>query len=351
MSLRDHLLRRIRAAGPMTVADWMHDCLVHPEWGYYVRRDPLGRDFTTAPEISQVFGELLGLALAQAWLDQGAPAPVTLAEPGPGRGTLMADALRATARVPGFHDALRLHLVEASPALRAEQAKRLGDHDPTWHDTVDALPDGPLLLVANEFLDALPVRQWRRAGDGWSEVLVTEREGALAFAAGPPALVPELDRFDVPDGTVVERCPALPGVVAAIARRVAEGGAAIFVDYGHWRSRGDTLQAVRAGAAVDPLADPGEADLTAHVDFEAVALAAGGVPGLRVSGMERQGVLLERLGATARVQALARGRDAAAVEALAAAHRRLLHPSEMGDLFKALALVPAGAPLPPGFGD
>jgi len=346
VTLRDHLLTRIRTTGPLTIADWMADCLTHPVHGYYVTRDPLGTDFTTAPEISQIFGELLGLALAQAWLDQGAPSPVTLAELGPGRGTLMADALRAMAGVPGLHAALRVHLVEASPVLRAEQARRITTHAPHWHDGADTLPDGPVLLIANEFLDALPIRQWRREGTGWSEIMVTEAGGTLAFAAAPPAPVPELDHHDVPRGTIVERCPSLPATVAAIAGRVGAGGAAILVDYGHWRSRGDTLQAMRGGVPVDPLADPGLADLTAHVDFEAIARHA---PPARVSAMVTQGALLERLGATARAQALARGRGAAEVTAIAAAHRRLLHPAEMGDLFKAIALVPPGAALPPGF--
>ena len=346
VTLANHLSARIRADGPLTLAQYMADALTHPTMGYYVTRDPLGTDFTTAPEISQIFGELIGLALAQAWLDGGSPAPITLAELGPGRGTLMADALRATARVPGFHDAVRLHLVEASPVLRAAQAERLAAHAPTWHDAVDDLPDGPILLIANEFLDALPIRQWRRAGRGWSETLVTLRDGALARAAGPPAPVAALaHRLDEPEGTVVELCPALCATVGAVAARVARGGAAIWVDYGHWRSRGDTLQALRGGAAVDPLDAPGTADLTAHVDFEAVARAA--TP-CAATGMTPQGVLLERLGATARARALARARPERA-EAVAAAHRRLLHPAEMGDLFKAVALHPADAPPPPGF--
>ena len=349
MSLRDALLARIAATGPLTVADYMADCLLDPRWGYYATRDPLGAagDFTTAPEISQMFGEMLGLCLAQAWLDQGRPSPFVLAELGPGRGTLMADILRATRAVPGFAEAARIHLVEASPVLRAVQAETLRDASPTWHDSVEDLPDGPLLLVANEFLDALPIRQHVRDGTGWRERLVTAREGTLAFALGPPMPVPELDaRADLPDGTLVERCPALPGCVASVTARLAKGGAALFVDYGHWRSRGDTLQALRDHAPEDPLATPGDADLTAHVDFEAIAEAA--TPA-QASGMVPQGVLLERLGITTRAQALAQRLDGAAREAHIAAHRRLTHPAEMGDLFKAIALVPPGAPLPPGF--
>ncbi|WP_179380208.1 class I SAM-dependent methyltransferase [Jannaschia marina] len=348
-ALRDHLVTRIRATGPLTVADYMADCLLHPVHGYYATRDPLGAagDFTTAPEISQMFGEMLGLCLAQTWMDQGRPAPFALAELGPGRGTLMADILRATRAVPGFAEAVEVHLVEASPVLRARQAETLAGHAPVWHDTVEGLPDGPLFLVANEFLDALPIRQHVRDGGGWRERLVTVEGAALAFALSPPLPVPELDHHDVADGTLVERCPALPGIVASVAARIAShGGAALFLDYGHWRSRGDTLQALRGHAPEDPLANPGAADLTAHIDFEAVARAA--VPAC-ASGMTAQGVLLERLGITARAQALARTLTDAALDAHVAAHRRLTHPAEMGDLFKAMALVPPGAALPPGF--
>ncbi|WP_299840024.1 SAM-dependent methyltransferase [uncultured Jannaschia sp.] len=347
MNLADALIARIEATGPMTVADYMTEALLHPTLGYYTTRDPFGAagDFTTAPEISQTFGEMLGLCLALAWLGQGG-GPVALAELGPGRGTLMADILRATRSVPGFATAVSIHLVEASPTLRAVQADTLNAYDPTWHDSVDDLPEGPILLVANEFLDALPIRQFVRAAAGWRERLVTVRDNALAFALGPVVPVPELDHHDVPEGTLVERCPALPHVASAVAERVARGGAAIFVDYGHWRSRGDTLQALRDHAPVPPLDAPGTADLTAHVDFEAVARAA---PPARASAVTPQGVLLERLGITARAQALARKLEGAALDAHVAAHRRLTHPAEMGDLFKAIALVPTGAALPPGF--
>ncbi len=355
MSLTAVLLRRIRLSGPLTVADYMAEVLLHPTFGYYSTRDPFGAagDFTTAPEISQMFGEMLGLCLAQVWIDQGRP-PVRLVELGPGRGTLMADILRAGRSVPGFLDGAEVHLVEASAHLRGLQARTLAGHAPVWHGSVDGLPDGPVFLVANEFLDALPIRQHVRqhvhhdvrGGNGWRERLVTEAAGALAFALGPAVPVPELDDRDVADNSLVERCPALPGLVASVAGRVARGGCAIFVDYGHWRSQGDTLQALRGHGPVDPLDGPGTADLTAHVDFEAIARAA--VPA-RASAMTAQGVLLERLGITARAQGLARTLTGAALQSHIGAHRRLTHPSLMGDLFKAMALVPSGADLPPGF--
>ncbi|WP_092643021.1 class I SAM-dependent methyltransferase [Jannaschia faecimaris] len=347
-TLRDHLLARIHATGPLTVADYMSDCLLHPTLGYYSTRDPFGKagDFTTAPEISQMFGEMLGLCLAQTWIEQGRPARFALTELGPGRGTLTADVLRVGRAVAGFVEAAEVHLVEASPTLREVQAASLSGHAPVWHDTVDTLPELPQFLLANEFLDALPIRQHVRDGTEWRERLVTADGDSLTFALSPPVPVPELAHHDVPDGTLVERCPGLPGLVASVADRVSGGGAAIFIDYGHWRSRGDTLQALRAHAPEDPLAHPGQADLTAHVDFEAVARAARPA---RVSLMTTQGVLLERLGITARAQALARGLTGAALDAHVTAHRRLTHPTKMGDLFKAMALVPPEAALPPGF--
>jgi SAM-dependent MidA family methyltransferase len=348
-ALEEILIAQIRAGGPMTVADYMGTCLLHPEHGYYATRDPLGAagDFTTAPEISQMFGELLGLALAQAWRDQGAPAPVTLAELGPGRGTLMADALRATRAVPGFHDALRLHLVEASAPLRAAQAETLGREDITWVESVAELPEAPLLLLANEFFDALPVRQLVRDGQMWRERLVALGDAGLEMALGAPRPVPALDHrlADTGDGDIVETGPQAAGIADAIGRRIAaHGGAALIVDYGGWRSLGDTLQAVKGHARTDLLAEPGAADLTAHVDFEALARAAP----CAHSRVTAQGVLLERLGITARAQALARGLEGAALEAHVAAHRRLTHPGEMGTLFQAMALFPETAAPPPG---
>ncbi|UWQ78112.1 SAM-dependent methyltransferase [Leisingera sp. S132] len=352
MSLRDHLTARIRADGPISVAEYMADCLLHPQFGYYTTRDPLGAkgDFTTAPEISQMFGELLGLSLAQAWLDQGSPDPFTLAELGPGRGTLMADLLRATRGVPGFHAAMQIHLVEASPALRGVQASTLEGYAPVWMDSVEALPDQPLLLAANEFFDALPVRQFLRAGDGWSEKRIGLQEGALAFGLSPAAPQPALAHrlADTSDGDLVEICEAAAPVIQAIAARIAaHGGAALIVDYGDWRALGDTLQALRAHEPADPLQAPGEADLTAHVDFEALALAAK-TAGCAFTRLTPQGVFLERLGITDRARALAAPLQGDGLETLIAAHRRLTHPGEMGNLFKVLGLYPSQAAPPPG---
>ena len=349
--LADILARRIAKTGPISVAEYMAECLLHPEHGYYATRDPFGAggDFTTAPEISQMFGEMVGLWLAQVWLDQGTPAPFTLAEPGPGRGTLMADILRATRAVPGFLDAAQVHLVEASPTLREVQHATLKGHEVTWCDSVAELPDQPLFLVANEFFDALPIRQFQRDAKGWRERQVAVIDGTLGFGLSTPAPIAALDDRleDTRPGDIVETCPQAGPIIAEIAARIAaRGGAALIFDYGGWHSLGDTLQALRAHEFDDPLAHPGEADLTAHVDFEALAAAA---PGLTALPLTPQGVFLERLGITARAQALADKLSGPALESHIAAHRRLTHPQEMGTLFKTLALMPQTAPTPPGF--
>ncbi|NGM44920.1 class I SAM-dependent methyltransferase [Rhodobacter sp. SGA-6-6] len=349
-ALAEILAARIAATGPMRLSDYMAECLLHPQHGYYTSRAPFGAagDFTTAPEISQMFGELLGLCLAQYWLDLGRPAPFTLAELGPGRGTLMADLLRATRGVPGFQDAARVMLVEVSPRLRQVQRTTLGTHSVDWLDRVEDLPGQPLFLVANEFFDALPIRQFTRAGDGWSETMVGLDAGRLTLGRAPPAPLALLAHrlADTQEGDVVETCPAAAPIMAGLAARIAgHGGLALVVDYGGWRSRGDTFQALRAHAFADPLEAPGEADLTAHVDFEALALAAAPA----ATRYTTQGALLSALGLAARADRLAAGLDGQALTAHRAAERRLTDPEEMGELFKALAVFPPAAPPPPGF--
>ena len=346
------LVRRISASGPISVAEYMTECLLHPEHGYYTTRDPLGvaGDFTTAPEISQMYGELIGLALAQAWADQGRPDRFTLAELGPGRGTCMADIMRAARAVPGFAAAARVHLVEVSETLRGRQRETLGDVGVTWHDSVNDLPEMPLFLVANEFFDALPIRQFIREAKGWRERQVGLKEQALAFGLSDPVRVADLDHRleDTKPGDLVETCAPARPIIAAIAQRIAaHGGAALIVDYGDWRSQGDTLQAVQAHETTGALANPGEADLTAHVDFEALARAAGGV---RHSKLTTQGLFLEHLGITQRAEALAANLGGEALATHIAAHRRLTHPQEMGSLFKVLGLTPVGSPPLAGLG-
>ncbi|MCK0150412.1 SAM-dependent methyltransferase [Marivita sp. S6314] len=352
--LSDILRKQIKTTGPLTIAQYMATCLLHPTHGYYTTQEAFGAagDFTTSPEISQMFGEMIGLCLAQCWMDQGQPANCVLAELGPGRGTLMADVMRATKGVPGFHDAVRLHLIEASPRLRALQATALRGYDPVWHESVDGLPDdGPVFCIANEFFDALPIRQFQRDPNGWREVMVglTEDDSlhrGLSDAAPIEALDHRLDDTDV--GVLVETGAHATAVMDTLARRILDGGgAALIIDYGGWRSVGDTFQAVQAHQPTDPFTAPGHADLTAHVDFEPLADTAQAI-GCAVTPLTSQGVFLERLGITARAQGLAKSLGGTALESHVAAHRRLTHPEEMGSLFKVLGIHSPASPPPPG---
>ena len=307
---------------------------------YYATHDPF-RDFTTAPEISQVFGEVLGLWAAVVWRQMGAPDPVLMAELGPGRGTLMQDASRAIEQAaPAFAAALRLHLVETSPRLRAEQACRLPGA--TWHDDAGTLPPGPLILLANELLDALPIRQFVRRGHGWTERHVDD--GAFVERpADPPGI-------DAPDGAVVEHNEAARTLVRGVAARiVAQGGAALMLDYGPTRSGpGESLQALRHGRPGNPLVAPGDSDLTAHVDFQALAIAAR-TAGAQVHGPVPQGPFLAALGLFQRTGRLARTQGPVRASAMVAAAQRLAEPDRMGGLFKALCVCQPGLPTPPGF--
>ncbi|WP_343039166.1 class I SAM-dependent methyltransferase [Propylenella binzhouense] len=347
--LLDRLRRLIAANGPITVADYMAICLGDPDHGYYTTRDPLGAagDFTTAPEISQMFGEIVGAWLAHAWRLTGAPPGARLVELGPGRGTLAADVLRVLARIPGL-EGIPVDLVETSPVLRKRQAETLAAHAGrvSWHDRLAGVPGAPLLLVANEFFDALPVRQFVRAAGAWRERVVgLDGTGALAFGIGPGQIE---TAFDAPEGAILEVSPAANAIAEEIGARIARnGGCAIVFDYGHRRTApGDTLQAVRRHGYSDPLAAPGESDLTAHVDFEALAKAfraGGAVP----HGPIGQGEFLLALGLLERAARLGRGRGTAAQEALRAAVERLAGPDAMGTLFKAMAVTPADVPPPP----
>jgi NADH dehydrogenase [ubiquinone] 1 alpha subcomplex assembly factor 7 len=329
--------QQIRATGPITLAEYMTLCLAHPEHGYYRSRDPLGErgDFTTAPEVSQMFGELVGLWLASQW--QGGP--FVLAEIGPGRGTLMADILRATARVEGFHQSARICLVETSPVLMARQQDALAGHSVEWFESISELPEGPLLLVANEFFDVLPIRQFARTAKGWQERMIGLEGDMLGFGLAPP--VP-LDLPEHPAGTIIETCPAGAAIASDLGARISrDGGALLFIDYGAWDGSGDTFQALERHGYADPFVNPGEADLTAHVRFKPLADASGLIPAFTT-----QGEFLARLGIGARAEALARTGNP---DRIAADLGRLTDPSEMGELFKVMALVPEGTGPLPGF--
>jgi NADH dehydrogenase [ubiquinone] 1 alpha subcomplex assembly factor 7 len=330
---------RIRAAGPLSLAEYMQAALWDPAQGYYATRDPLGArgDFITAPEISQIFGELIGLWFADCWRQIGAPDPVILCELGPGRGTLMADFLRAAAIVPEFRRALRLHLIEASPGLRAQQEKTLASASPAWHRDIDELPAGPLLLVANEFLDALPIHQYQRGADSWHERRIgLDARGGLAFVLDPQAAG---EHGAWPVGSIVEARPAAQDLAARLGRRLAAShGVALFIDYGYYPSApGDSFQALSRHRFADPLNAPGSADLTAHVDFMRFGAGAESA-GAQRHGPVDQGAFLKALGAQARASKLAAGKSPAGRETIGSGLHRLVDPTQMGSLFKVLAL-------------
>ena len=369
MSLRDRLEALIAAEGPLTVAQWMEACLHDPAGGYYATRPALGAggDFVTAPLVSQMFGELLGLWSVAAWMAMGRPQAVRWVELGPGDGTLIADARRAAARAaPAFAAAADLVLVETSAPLRGLQGEALGGAlggalgrsrggaPPRWVDRLEAVEGGaPLIVLANEFLDCLPARQFVRTGGGWAERRVgLATGGGFRFGLAPPpsGFAPPPWAQPAPEGAVLELSPAQARLGAELgARLLRDGGAALLVDYGRaepgW---GDTLQALRRHARVDPLADPGQADVTVHADFPAVAAAARAA-GAQVSAILSQSELLQRLGIAARAEALARSRPDRA-EAIGRQLHRLLAPGEMGGLFKALAITAPGLEAP-GFAD
>lgn len=349
-----HLARRIEAEGPLSVADYMAEALGHPAHGYYMSRAPFGKegDFITAPEISQMFGELLGLWCVEAWRAMGAPGRILLVELGPGRGTLMADALRAAKLAPDFLAAAEVHLVETSARLREVQAQALKDYSPVWHDRLTALPEGPVLILANELFDALPIRQIERCPDGWRERRVTlSSDGqSLAWTLAPSspateALIPEQLR-EAPLDSVFEFCPVGLNLAEEIGRRMTGGGAALIIDYGSAApSLKPTLQAVKDHQFHDVLAAPGEADITAHVIFDPLAEAARAA-GAQVLGLTPQGDFLKALGVELRAQQLLVGASKAQSAQIESAVARLTGADQMGDLFKVLGLSgPKSLPL------
>ena len=339
----ERLRARIVAQGPMGVADYMEAANA----AYYASRDPFGPegDFVTAPEISQMFGELIGLWLADLWLRAGKPAGARYVELGPGRGTLAADALRAMRGV-GLQPPVEL--VETSPVLAAAQREALPAA--RWHATAESLPHGaPLLLVANEFFDALPVRQVIATPQGWRELVVNASDRGFRREPGPAAAPPPFALATAAAGTIVEERPLARDIVTLVAGRLkAAGGAALIVDYGYERhAAGDTLQAVAGHGFADPWAEPGGRDLTAHVDFEDLGAAARG-EGVRLFGPVGQGAWLRAMGIDLRAASLAKAAPER-TEEIVLARERLSAPEHMGRLFKVLALVAPGWPVPEGF--
>lgn len=357
--LAQRLRARIAASGPVSVEDYMQFCLADAAHGYYMTRDPIGMggDFTTAPEISQMFGEMIGIWLVNVWQTMGAPDFFHLAEFGPGRGTLMADVLRTAKIMPEFLRAAQIHLVETSPVLRARQRSALepfsqqAKKNVHWHESMTAIPQGPILVVANEFFDALPVRQFQHRAGGWFERMVNvDATGRFVFELCATA---DNNRADTgPEDAIAEQSPAGESIMAALARRmVTDGGAALIIDYGHAQSGfGDTLQAVKRHAFADVFAEPGEADLTTHVDFARLGEVAQ-KNGAVVQGLTTQGAFLRAMGIEPRAQALARNASESQRTEIMTALDRLTGAGEhgMGELFKVMAVAHPDLPQSPGF--
>ncbi|QMV01136.1 class I SAM-dependent methyltransferase [Devosia sp. D6-9] len=346
-SLGELIDLQIRTNGPMSIATYMGLCLTHPRLGYYKNVDPLGAkgDFITAPEVSQMFGELIGFFLVNLWQQMNEPRSFTLLELGPGRGTLMSDVMRVTKRAEGFANAAHLQLFETNSVLKAEQDKRLGQYLPYWADEIDAVSDDPLLVVANEFFDALPIRQFVKGEDAWHERQVGLRDGKRAFGLSPTPIPAEILPEEVrnaPVGAIYEAGIAASDVMARLAARVAaQGGAILAIDYGYGRTQtGETLQAVARHAYADPLAEPGEADLSAHVDFDALGKVATAA-GLVVQPLTPQGLFLKRIGIGERAAALARA-NPSEMGNIETALKRLIAPEQMGDLFKVFVATSPG---------
>jgi len=356
-ALKREIVEMIAHDGPITLERYMALCLSHPRYGYYMTRDPFGAggDFVTAPEISQMFGELLGVWVTEAWRAAGGPKQARLVELGPGRGTLMSDVLRVTPIAPNFFSAVTVHLVETSPVLREAQRQTLARAAKPiqWQSDFAETPPGPAFIIANEFFDALPVRHYVKAHGGWREQLVgLDAEGEIAFGLSeqiePSLTVPARD------GSTIEVSVASQELIGDIAARlVAEGGALLLIDYGYNQtSLGDSLQAVSRHAYVDPLAAPGEADLTAHVDFAALARAAA-ARGAKVMGPVTQGHFLLQLGIERRAETLSKKATPEQAQAIIDAVERLAGSDDarhqMGGLFKVMAVTHPDMPDLPGF--
>ncbi len=345
--LENIIRKQIAANGPMPVSRYMELCLTHPEHGYYLKQNPLGRDgdFITAPEVSQMFGELVGLWAASVWAAMGSPSEVKFIELGPGRGSMMQDMLRAIKILPQFYKAVGVHLVEPSPALRVIQDETLGNAKHVeWYDSITDVPEGPAIIFANEYFDVLPVYQVVKADDGWHERMIGVDDDIFVYTAAKEPT----PRFDMlmppqvraaPNGAIYEWRPDTE--IMDLARRVRDqGGAAIIIDYGHLRSdAGDTFQAVAKHNFVSPLKNPGEADITAHVDFEALAKAAQAI-GARAHGPVEQGAFLNKLGIEQRALTLMKSSSHEESVLVASALKRLTGKGRngMGQLFKVLGI-------------
>jgi NADH dehydrogenase [ubiquinone] 1 alpha subcomplex assembly factor 7 len=342
--LLEIIKRQIDKSGPMDIGTFMEVALGHPEHGYYMKQDPFGvlGDFTTAPEISQMFGEMIGAWAADTWMRMGAPPEFILLECGPGRGTLMADILRATRHVEGFHDALRVRMMEMSPVLRGMQKEKLNRViDIDWVHNIQDIPQSiPIILIANEFLDALPMRQFVRIKDGWAERVVNYKDDCFVFELTPSPFREREDAKRQGEGEIFETSPVRENFIRDVCAFFKNTkGAALFIDYGHAETAfGDTFQAVYKHQYVSPLTHIGDADLTSHVDFGALRRVAEEC-GVKIQGMAGQGAFLENLGIQARALALIKNADAKQRADIESALHRLTGSDQMGELFKVMAVT------------
>lgn len=337
-TLKDIIRSQITQYGPMDIGQFMALCLGHPEHGYYMKQDPFGSvgDFTTAPEVSQMFGEMIGAWVCDLWIQMGQPEKLTLLECGPGRGTLMSDLMRVTARAPHFKDACAVHLLEISPFLKTKQAELLAAYNPAWHEGLDSVPtDAPVIVIGNEFLDALPFRQLMKIDEQWVERVVGVEVDQFVFGLKKTALRPD-SSIRAHDGDMFEIAPARLSFVEGVSDLIkTAGGAALFLDYGHIKSgTGDTFQAVHKHEYVSPLENVGNADLTSHVDFEAL-----GAVDAQVFGPVEQGAFLKKLGIETRAASLTKKADDKQAKHIQSGLHRLTHSDEMGTLFKVIGFT------------
>lgn len=350
LPLKNKILNEISSKGPLTIGEYMEMALFDKEYGYYNRKNPIGLQgaFTTAPEMTQVFGELIGLFFAQYWIDCGQYKPFSLLELGPGKGTLMSDLMRSARIVPGFIDSCSLFLVEKSTSLKQQQRKRLQNPHPTWIDSLDELPDQPVFAVANEFFDSLPMRQFVRGKQHWKERLVGQLGNELHFVLSKEnKFLPLESRIsDTKEGDTVEVRPDTPKFIDGIVDRIKMyGGMYLIIDYGEHFSLGDTFQALNNNSFVKPLDKPGSADLTSHVDFGALVRE---MEGISVSPLVEQGKFLTNLGILERAEYLAKNLTGADLESHRISINRLVSPDQMGTLFKVLAIYSTEGPIPQG---
>jgi NADH dehydrogenase [ubiquinone] 1 alpha subcomplex assembly factor 7 len=348
------LKTRIEDDGPISVHDYMETALTHPEFGYYNRAEPFGvkGDFITAPETSQMFGELIGLWCVDAWSKLGAPNTFNLIELGPGNGTLMADALRSAQLVPEFGQAAKIHLVENSERLKTLQAAALSDYDVAWYADIPRFGDIPTLLVANEFFDALPIHQYIYSDDQWWKRFITCKEDQFEFTLDEtPTNIPDAPA-PVSSGDILETCPLAETYLTRIYEQLAlHNGAALIIDYGAIETiLGDSFQAVKGHSYTNPLSNPGESDLTAHVKFKKLEEIAK-KHNLQIQGPTTQGRFLERLGIEARASMLGRKATSNQKQQILASLKRLTSAEEMGTLFKAFAVSHGMKDAPAGFGE